>query len=97
MTLTTKQKAWDAQKAADREDRRRPMMPSVLVGLSGDVLRTGSFYHDPRKPRGVRTPVMPASRPRGRCECGHGWKHHSEAGNCRRGCSCRAGAQRVRR
>ena len=95
MTLTDKQKAWDAHKAAQREERRRPMLPNVAVGLAADVERTGSFYHDPRRARGVRTPVMPSGRRRGQCtDCPHSWKHHSEAGNCRRGCRCANGAQR---
>lgn len=97
MTATAKQKAWDATKAGDREARRRPMLPNVMVGLAADTPRTGSFYHDPRQARGVRTPVMPASRPRGRCGCGHGWKHHSAAGNCRRSCECRKGVDRCRK
>jgi hypothetical protein len=44
-------------------------------------------------PVGVHVP-----RPRtvtGRCQdCPHGWKHHSEAGRCRRGCACTNGADR---
>lgn len=44
-------------------------------------------------------PIGPrARRPRavtGRCRnCPHGWKHHSEAGRCRRGCPCANGADR---
>jgi hypothetical protein len=93
--LTEKQKAWDATKATDRENRRRPMTPSVLCDLADNALRAGSFYHDPRRARGVRTPVMPSGRFRGQCaNCPHGWKHHSKAGNCRRDCMCGNGAKR---
>jgi hypothetical protein len=92
MTLTAKQKTWDAYKAAQREDRRRPMDPTVRFG---ETRRTGSFYHDPRLARGVRTPVMPSGRVRGQCPgCPHGWKHHTKAGRCRRGCECGMGAKR---
>ncbi|UXA19506.1 hypothetical protein [Mycobacterium sp. SMC-4] len=93
--LTAKQKSWDETKAAQRQERRRPMLPNVLVGLAADTPRTGSFYRDPRKGRGVRTPVMPRSRPRGQCtECPHGWKHHSKSGNCRLRCACSQGSHR---
>ena len=96
MTLTDKQKAWDATKAAQREERRRPMLPNVVVGLAANVIRTGSFYRDIRVARGVRTPVMPTGRPRGTCpDCPHTWKHHNEAGNCRPGCECTNGAARA--
>ena len=92
MKLTEKQKAWAATKAAHREERRRPMDPTVRFG---STRRTGSFYRDISGGRGVRTPVMPASRPRGRClECPHTWKHHTAAGNCRPGCECGNGAKR---
>ena len=41
-------------------------------------------------PRSPRTRAVT-----GRCrDCPHGWKHHSEAGRCRRGCACTNGAQR---
>lgn len=93
MTLTAKQKDWDATKSTQREERRRPM--SFDLRLSQDIRRTGSFYHDPRRARGVRTPVMPSGRRRGQCaDCPHGWKHHSLAGRCRRGCPCTNGANR---
>lgn len=85
MTLTAKQKTWDAYKAAQREERRRPMLPNAMVGLVADLVRTGSFYHDPVRGRGVRTPVMPSSRTR---------KHRNKVGRCRRGCECTNGAQR---
>lgn len=91
MALTDKQKAWDAYKAAWREERRRPMDPTVRFG---DTVRTGSFYRDVRQSRGVRTPVMSSGRPRCRCSCSHGWKHHTKAGRCRRGCMCTNGARR---
>lgn len=96
MTLTAKQTAWNTAKAAQRAERRRPMTPNVLCGLAADTPRTGSFYHDPRRARGVRTPVMPRSRHRRRCECGHGWKHHTATGRCRRNCLCTNGADRSR-
>lgn len=43
----------------------------------------------PIGPRGMRPKSVT-----GRCACGHGWKHHSEAGRCRRGCPCKNGANR---
>jgi hypothetical protein len=82
----------DEDKATQREGRRRPMDPTVKFG---DTKRTGSFYHDARLARGVRTPVMPSGRARGQCVgCPHGWKHHTKAGRCRPGCECGMGAKR---
>lgn len=96
MSLTEKQKTWDATKAAQREECRRPMLPNAVVGLATSAVRTGSFYRDAGHGRGVRTPVMPTGRPRGACpDCTHTWKHHSEAGNCRPGCECTNGAARA--
>lgn len=95
MTLTEKQTAWDAAKKAQREERRRPM--TIDLRLARNVHRTGSFYHDPRRARGVRTPVRPSGRPRGQCSaCPHGWKHHTATGHCRPGCPCTNGAERAR-
>ena len=98
MKLTEKQKNWDAEKAAHREERRRPMTANVLVCLADHVIRTGSFYHDPRRARGVRTSVLPTSRPRRECTaCPHGWKHHTLSGGCRPGCDCKNGSERGRK
>ena len=93
MNLTEKQKTWDAAKAAQREERRRPMNLAINFGT---VKRTGSFYRDAGQGRGVRTPVMSSGRLRGQCaDCPHAWKHHTEAGNCRPGCSCANGGNRI--
>lgn len=44
------------------------------------------------------TPIGPqGTRPREvtrACACGHGWKHHTEAGRCRKQCPCKNGARR---
>ena len=44
MTLTAKQTAWDAAKAAQRAERRRPMTPNVLAGLDSGVTTFDSAF-----------------------------------------------------
>lgn len=89
--LTDKQIAWDASNAEQQDARRRPSTPNPLIF----AVQTGSWYHRLLGSRGVRTPMMPSGRSRGRCPgCSHGWKHHTKAGNCRPSCACTNGANR---
>lgn len=93
MTLTAKQKAWDATKATERVERKRPSM-AVSTAL---ITYTGSYNRDVSRGRGVRTPLMPSLRPRRHCAlCPHNWKGHKLRGRCKNGCACEAGKERAR-